>query len=180
MRAAHSERATRVLWLGAVVLVTLAASALLWQPSLAVETADEAAGTLVGDSVPAFNAASTAHVNAAERIVANNMFAATRRAPGRRFAPRTPTQGAEMPGEAGLVFDPTYGVDTPSLLGTVLDALGDRALLLAPSLDSLPRFYRVGERVAGFRVRRIEVGRVILEGPSGRVVLDLKPNEARP
>jgi hypothetical protein len=66
------------------------------------------------------------------------------------------------------------------LLGTVIDALGARALLLAPSPDSLPKFYGVGERIGAYRVRKVEVGRVTLDGPNGRMVLQLKPNEARP
>jgi hypothetical protein len=78
------------------------------------------------------------------------------------------------------VVDPMFGGDTPSLLGTVLDALGDRALILAPQVDSIARFYKVGERIGSYRVRRIEAGRVLLDGPNGRVIIELKPNEARP
>jgi hypothetical protein len=178
MRTAHSERATTALWVSAAFLVLLSAVSVLWQPALDMELPDEAAGALVGDSVSPFNAARISNISAAERIIANNIFAATRRAPGRRFSPRAAAPATD-PADAGLAFDPAYAADAPSLLGTVLDALGDRALLLAPSVDSLARFYRVGDRVGAYRVRRIEVGRVTLDGPSGRVVLDLKPNEAR-
>jgi hypothetical protein len=179
MRAAQSERLTKTLWVSAAFLAIVSAGAVLWQPALEIDLPDESAGALLGDSVSAFTAARMSNISAADRIIANNLFAATRRAPGKRFSPRTAAQATD-PGDAGPVFDPSYSADAPSLLGTVLDALGDRALLLASPADSLARFYRVGDRVGAFRIRRIDVGRVTLDGPSGRVVLDLKPNEARP
>lgn len=180
MIATLSERLSRAAWLAAAALSALAVFAVVWQPSLEAKLPDEAAGALIGDSVPAFTAAGTARVQAADRIIANNVFATARRAPGRRFAPRAAAAN-EPAADAGLVFDPMSAAESPSLLGTVLDALGDRALILAPAVDSSARFYRVGERVGPYRVRRIEAGRVMLDGPSGRIVLELlKPNEARP
>jgi hypothetical protein len=180
MTAARSERLTRAAWIAAAALAALAVFGVVWQPALEAKLPDEAAGALIGDSVPAFNAAGNARMQAADRIIANNVFAATRRAPGRRFSPRAAAAN-EPAADAGLVFDPTYATEAPSLLGTVLDALGDRALILAPAVDSSARFYRVGERVGPYRVRRIEARRVMLDGPTGRIVLELfKPNEARP
>ncbi|MGQ0643105.1 MAG: hypothetical protein ACT4P6_20350 [Gemmatimonadaceae bacterium] len=182
MIAQHSERLTTGLRALAMAFVAVAAAALLWRPSLEAELPDESAGALVGDSLRVFPAVSPARVGDAQRVAASNIFAASRRAPGRRYAPGSdvPASSATI-GDAGMPFDPANAADTPSLLGTVLDALGDRALILAPQVDSIPRFYRVGERAGSYRIRRIEAGRVLLDGPSGRVVLELlKPTEARP
>lgn len=182
MTAARSEQLTRLLRVASVVALTIAGSALLWRPALDAELPDEAAGTLAADSALAFVPLPADRAGDAQRMVANNLFAASRRPPGRRYAPGNDAGGTpDAAGDAGMVFDPALAADTPTLLGTVIDALGARALIQAPAADSVARFYRVGERVGAYRVRRIEAGRVVLDGPSGRIVLQLlKPNEARP
>jgi hypothetical protein len=182
MIALHSERLVVGLRALTIAVVAIAAAALAWQPSLDAELPEEAAGAVMGDSALALQSVSPARAGDAARIAASNIFAANRRAPGRRYAPGTDVPATTGSGaDAGMPIDPMAGADTPSLLGTVLDALGDRALILAPQVDSNARFYRVGERVGPYRVRRIEAGRVLLDGPNGRVVLELlKPNEARP
>ncbi len=182
MSAARSDVLTRLLRAASVAVLTVAVSALLWRPSLDAELPDEATGTLTADSALAFPPVSAVRAGDAQRIVANNLFAASRRAPGRRYAPASDAAATpDATGDPGIVFDPLYSNDAPALLGTVIDALGARALVLAPAADSAARFYRVGERVGTYRVRRIEPGRVVLDGPAGRIVLELlKPNEARP
>jgi len=181
MIAAHTDRATRILRVATATVIVLGAAALAWRPSLDAALPDEATGALVGDSVLPFSALPAARAGDAQRVIANNVFAASRRAPGRRYSPTqdVPTTSSGG-GDASMTFEPPVAADLPSLLGTVLDALGDRALMMLPSIDSSARFYRVGERVGAYRVRRIEPGRVVLDGPNGRVVLELKPNEARP
>jgi len=181
MIAAHTDRVTRILRVATAGAIVLGATALSWRPSLDAALPDEATGALVGDSVLPFSALPAARAGDAQRVIANNVFAASRRAPGRRYSPAQDIPATASGGsDASMTFEPPAAVDLPSLLGTVLDALGDRALMTLPSIDSSSRFYRVGERVGAYRVRRIEPGRVVLDGPSGRVVLELKPNEARP
>jgi hypothetical protein len=182
MNAARTEQLTRVLRVASVVAIAVAVAALLWRPSLEAALPDEAAGTLAADSALTFVPLPADRAGDAQRIVANNLFATSRRPPGRRYAPANDADSTPAAvGDAGMAYDPMYATDAPALLGTVIDALGARALILTPAVDSAPRFYRVGERTGAYRVRRIEAGRVWLDGPSGRIVLQLlKPNEARP
>jgi hypothetical protein len=181
MIAAQSERLTSALRGLTLAAIAVAVGALVWRPSLEADLPDEATGALVGDSTGAFASVAPARAGDAQRITASNIFAASRHAPVRRFAPgRAAPDDAGADAESGTAYDPALAGEAPTLLGTVLDALGDRALLLAPQVDSSARFYRVGERVGSYRVRRIEAGRVVLDGPTGRLVLELlKPNEAR-
>lgn len=178
MTAARMDLIVRLLRAGTLVAAAAALAALLWRPSLDASYADEAAGSLLGDISAQAAALPAERATDASRIVANNLFASSRRAPGRRFAP---SQGLSSPdGAAAGVFD-VAAADAPTLLGTVLDALGARALLQQTAADSGARFYSVGERIGGYRVRRVEAGRVTLDGPGGRVVLELlKPSEGRP
>ncbi|MGH7696014.1 MAG: hypothetical protein ACRENH_13595 [Gemmatimonadaceae bacterium] len=177
MIAARSEQLIRALRLTSIGALGVAVLAVLWRPGLMSSLPEsEIASDTVMFATPQPSAGE------AKQIVANNVFAASRRAPGRRYAPATDASAAPdaAGGDPGIAFDPALSVDSPSLMGTVIDALGARALLVAPAVDSLPKFYSVGERIGTYRVRRIEAGRVTLDGPNGRIVLQLKPNEARP
>lgn len=181
MIAAQSEKLVAALRGLTLAAIAVGGVALIWQPRLEARLPAEAAGALLGDAATEFPPVPPDRVGDASRITASNIFAASRRAPSRRYAPGSELARASgAVTDVGTVLDPMFGGDTPSLLGTVLDALGDRALILAPQVDSIARFYKVGERLGLYRVRRIEAGRVLLDGPNGRVVLELKPNEARP
>ena len=177
MITARSEQLISALRLTSIGALGVAALALLWRPGL-ISSLPES--QIASDTM--MFAAPQPSAGEAKRIVANNVFAASRRAPGRRYAPATDASAAPdaAGGDPGIAFDPALSTDSPSLMGTVIDALGARALLVAPAVDSLPKFYSVGERIGTYRVRRIEAGRVTLDGPNGRIVLHLKPNEARP
>jgi len=180
MIARQSERLTIALRALTIAALIVAAAALVWQPSLDAEIPDESAGAVAGDSLFAFPPVPAARAGDALRVTTGNVFAASRRAPARRYAPASDAATAGgASSQDNAAFDPTTAGDAPSLLGTVLDALGDRALMLVSQVDSHPRFFRVGERAGSYRVRRIEAGRVVLDGPNGRLVLELKPNEAR-
>ncbi len=182
MIAARSEQLVRALRLASVAAIAVGGLALVWRPGLDAALPENATSALAGDSTLPFPAPQAARAGDAQRVVANNVFASSRRAPGRRYAPATDASAAPdaAASDPGMVFDPALAADSPTLMGTVIDALGARALLVAPAIDSLPKFYSVGERVGTYRVRRIEAGRVTLDGPNGRIVLQLKPNEARP
>ena len=177
MITARSEQLIRALRLTSIGALGVAALALLWRPGLMSSLPES---QIASDTM--MFAAPPPSAGEAKRIVANNVFAASRRAPGRRYAPATDASAAPdaAGGDPGIAFDPALAADSPSLMGTVIDALGARALLVAPAVDSLSKFYSVGERIGTYRVRRIEAGRVTLDGPNGRIVLKLKPNEARP
>ena len=181
MIAARSDRLVRALRLASLVAIAVGALALLWRPQLEASLPDDANNAL-SDTMLVFPAPQEARAGDAQRVVANNVFASSRRAPVRRYAPATDASAAPdaAGSDPGIAFDPALTADAPSLMGTVIDALGARALLVAPAVDSLPKFYNVGDRVGTYRVRRIEAGRVTLDGPNGRLVLHLKPNEARP
>jgi hypothetical protein len=182
MIAARSEKLVRALRLASLVAITVGGLALVWRPRLEASLPGDASTALAGDSTLAFPAQQEARAGDAQRVVANNVFASSRRAPGRRYAPATDASAAPdaAGSDPGIAFDPALSADAPSLMGTVIDALGARALLLVPAADSLPKFYNIGDRIGTYRVRRIEAGRVTLDGPNGRIVLHLKPNEARP
>jgi hypothetical protein len=105
----------------------------------------------------------------AARLVATNLFSATRRAPRERFV--APGQDA-----AGVVPlpDPTVpsGVtsasdDGPRVVGIVTVNGVRRALIDAGTADSTPRLLAVGDRIAGYRVRRIGAELVELTSSSG-------------
>lgn len=181
MIAARSEKLVRALRLASLAALAVGGLALVWRPRLETSLPDDV-NALAGDSALTFPAQQEARAGDAQRVVANNVFASSRRAPGRRYVPATDASAAPdaAGSEPGIAFDPTLSADAPSLMGTVIDALGTRALLLAPAVDSLPKFYNTGDRIGTYRVRRIEAGRVTLDGPNGRIVLHLKPNEARP
>lgn len=179
MTAARGARLIRTFRFASIGALGVALFALLWRPRLEASLPDQQLGA---DSSFTFRSVA-AGAGAAQRVVANNVFASARRAPGRRYAPATDASAGPdaAAGDPGMVFDPgIVAADAPVVLGTVIDALGARALLAVPGADSLPKFYTAGERVGAYRVRKVEAGRVILDGPNGRVILQLKPNEARP
>ena len=181
MNAARTEQLTLALRLIMVAALVIGAGTLLWRPSLDAEIPDESAGALAGDSSPGFPGVPAARAGDASRIVGNNLFAPARQPPQHRYNPSAPPSTDAVGLDAGAVSDPLLAAELPSLLGTAIDALGTRALLQMSSSDSSAKFYRVGERIGVYRVQRIEAGRVILSGPSGRVTLELlKPNEVRP
>jgi len=177
MIAARSEQLIRALRLTSIGALGIVVLALLWRPGLMASMPES---EIANDTM--MFAAPQPSAGEAKRMVANNMFAASRRPPGRRYAPATDASAAPdaAGNDPGIAFDPAVSAEAPSLMGTVIDALGARALLMAPAVDSLPKFYSVGERIGTYRVRRIEAGRVTVDGPNGRIVIHLKPNEARP
>ncbi|MGQ0538264.1 MAG: hypothetical protein ACT4R6_04905 [Gemmatimonadaceae bacterium] len=179
MTAAGAAAVIRTLRYAAGALLAAAVIAVIWRPPLEARLPDEAAGSLAGDSLTALPTAAAERGGDTRLIIDHNIFATSRRAPSRRYAPDAGAGPAPM-ADVSAFADPMLGTAPPTLLGTVLQDGNARALLLAPG-DSAARFYSVGERVAGFRVRTIESRRVVLVGPTGRIVLDLsKPNEDKP
>ena len=143
MNAGRTEQLTLALRLIMVAALSLGGGALLWRPSLDAEMPDEAAGTLAADSSPSFPGVPAARAADATRIVDNNLFAASRQPPTRRYNPAQSANPEPFGVEPGLTADPTLAGEVPSLLGTAIDALGARALLQPSMSDSSAKFYRV-------------------------------------
>lgn len=107
-----------------------------------------------------------------DALVRTNLFSATRRAPTQRFV--VPGQELATPAivpEAAAPSSESYGVQ---LFG-VLEVVGSRrALLQAGSADSVPRVVQTGDRIGGYRVRRILADRVELSSASGTRIVRLQ------
>lgn len=130
-----------------------------------------AADGALADSVPA-------------RIIAGNLFSASRRAPRERFvAPGMAT--SSMPESLPSIPFGEGGDDAmgPQLFGIVRVDGTSRALIQIDA-DSAPRLVAEGARVGGWRVRRITVDRVELSSSSGTRVVRLSrrslPDSAEP
>jgi hypothetical protein len=61
----------------------------------------------------------------------------------------------------------------PTVVGILRLPERAQALILFPTLDSIPRLVRVGDRLTSFRVEAILADRVVLISPAGRRVLRL-------
>jgi hypothetical protein len=108
-----------------------------------------------------------------EQIVAGNLFSASRRAPRERFV--APGQlGSSLPEASAM---PEAGADTagetgPQLYG-IMTIDGAARALLQVAADSTPRLVAEGDRIGGWRVRRIAADRVELSSSSGTRVVRL-------
>ncbi len=166
--------------LQAVTVSALAAAAafLAWPPTIAVAP--------VAPTLPALAAAAPPMPTIAnaltDSIVDANIFSLTREAPKARTfvgAPVDPlltgSPAATSSADGGLsdTVDTSNTDPVPSLYGVVNGPFGSAALLRLDPAKSGSRLYRLGEGVAGYRVRSIGADRVELDGPSGTIVLTL-------
>jgi hypothetical protein len=173
----------RRLELGLRVLtaVFLVVGVAAWLRSPAVPEG-ETPPTGLGEPAPttAHRAPPAAEPDAAERVIAANIFSSSRRAPASRYDPYAPAAdpfastvpGFEAPDDALGMPDPDA---VPRLYGTVTGPAGPAALLRLDPAKPEAQLYRVGERGGAYRVERIDGQSVVLVGPSGRVVLRLTP-----
>lgn len=105
-------------------------------------------------------------------LVRTNLFSATRRAPTQRFA--VPGQELATPALVPEAAAPSSASYSVQLFG-VMDVDGSRrALLQAGSTDSVPRVVQAGDRIGGYRVRRILADRVELSSASGTRIVRLQ------
>lgn len=105
----------------------------------------------------------------AVRLVATNPFSTTRRTPRERFVAPGQT-AADVPAIPDPYAPPgsrTAGDDGPRVVGIVRVDGVRRALIDAGTADSTPRLLQVGDRLAGYRVRRIGADAVELSSSSG-------------
>jgi hypothetical protein len=134
------------------------------------------------------------------RVVATNVFGASRSAPRTRWtAPdaEAVTTGALPPGLAldpAVAYDPSPSLPAlaepvpveppradaearardrrvPALFGTVVGADGARALLRLDARVPGAQLYAEGARAGGWRVVRVEADHVVLDGARGTVTL---------
>ncbi len=105
-------------------------------------------------------------------LVRTNLFSATRRAPTQRFV--VPGQESAAPALVPGAEAPSSEADGVQLFG-VMDVDGSRrALLQAGTADSVPRVVQAGDRIGGYRVRRILADRVELSSASGTRIVRLQ------
>lgn len=114
--------------------------------------------------------------DAEQRIIANNLFSVSRRAPRSRFVlPGQEPPEALAPTDADVALADAAG---PQLFGImVLDGVR-QALLQVSAADSVPRVVRVGDRVGPYVVRSITQDRVVLSSSSGPRIVRLARRES--
>ena len=110
-----------------------------------------------------------------ERIVAGNVFSASRRAPSQRFAPPGTETAVAPTNDASLTAVGGNDGDVARLYGIVVQDGQMRALLQLPGADSSTKLMSVGDVRAGVRLLRITADRVVLATPSGLLTVRLIP-----
>lgn len=159
-------------------LLVAAVAVALWPIEVRVASRAPALGAAPG---PAERAEDAMPRDSAPRdaIVRFNLFSSSRRAPRDRFVipGLTPAVAAtdSLPGGAvgpdGVPLG--SGLSEPTVVGILRLPERAQALILFPTLDSIPRLVRVGDRLTSFRVEAILADRVVLISPAGRRVLRL-------
>lgn len=147
------------------LLLVAAVAALLWRGAPSVTAR---AVSLPSAAAPGATAPDDADSLAA-RVVATNLFSATRRTPRERFtAPgQAPAEPSFLPDPYATGGGPAPPDEGPRVVGIVLVNGVRRALIDAGAADSTPRLLAVGDRIAGYRVRRIDAEFVELSSSSG-------------
>jgi hypothetical protein len=147
------------------LLLLVAVASLLWRgaPSVTARAVSVSPAGAPGAAAP------DDADSLAARVVATNLFSATRRTPRERFtAPgQAPAEPSLMPDPYASGGDPAPPDEGPRVVGIVLVNGVRRALIDAGAADSTPRLLAVGDRIAGYRVRRIDAEFVELSSSSG-------------
>lgn len=115
-------------------------------------------------------------------IIVASIFSPDRTPPATRYtpagAPGDSSGMASMTGEpTGMITVPGF---EPLLFGTMVRPTGSFALVQFSMTDAAPRLVRAGDRTGDWRVESIAPREVVVTGPSGRLVLRLPTEEARP
>jgi hypothetical protein len=173
-------RIQRALMVAAALFALVAAAALVWPAR--VPTTQIVPGVI--DST-AIKSATTRTVevgaDAADAVVARNIFSPSRTPPARRYNPTEPDESVEVappePETAGV----SEAERVPRLYGVVLGPAGATALLrLDPTVPDA-QIYREGDKAGRYKVVKINEKSVILDGPTGRIELRLIiPDKATP
>jgi len=118
--------------------------------------------------------------SAAARIVSENVFSSSRRAPASRFMPpgSEPSPSFVEPTSAPTSITDADNVDGARLFGIIMQDGRVRALLRLPGADSATRLMAAGESRAGYRVQRIETDRIVITSSEGSRTLLLVPRTA--
>ncbi len=144
-----------------VALATAALSGLLMLiaagRSLVVAPLPGAEGNETMGLAPALTHAAGAGAQEIAVVLRGDPFAPDRHAPSTRF---------RLPGEAA----PTSGTVTVAalrLIGVALIADG-RSFALVEAGSDAPRLVRIGEKIGGYTLRRVERDRAVFAGPDGK------------
>ena len=167
--AGHAVSPRWLEWL-AVVLIVAGAALLVMPASVRVPSRS---GMARSDTMPVTLPPSRRDgPDVRDVVVRTNLFSTTRRAPSERFVVpgQELAQPSVVPDAAALSSGP-YDIQ---LFG-VLEVDGSRrALLQVGSADSVPRVVGLGDRLGGYRVRRILADRVELSSASGTRIVRLQ------
>ena len=173
MTAPRLETILRAL---AVSFAAIAVMALLWPVSVPHDQIPPA-----GLDAPSSQPARASDPAITESIVTANIFSAERKPPRSRYNPFEPDPiapepllGAAMSVDAAVISDEDA---VPRLFGIMSSPAGANALMrLDPTVPEAV-LYREGDRAGQYRVVKINLQSVVLSGPRGQTVLQLKRPE---
>ena len=173
MTAPRLETILRAL---SVSFAALAVVALVWPVSV---PRDQIPPT--GLDAPSSQPARASDPAVTESIVTANIFSAERKPPRSRYNPFEPDPIAPEPSLGGaMAVDPAVTSDegaVPRLFGIMSSPAGANALMrLDPAVPEAV-LYREGDRAGQYRVVKINPQSVVLSGPRGQTVLQLKRPE---
>jgi hypothetical protein len=173
MNTTRLEPALRVL---TVIFTMVAVAALLWPASIP-RTVIAPAGI---EAAPTKRSTNPVDPAVTQAIVAGNVFSAARTAPRSRYNPFEPEPASDPPAFVDPAAAEASAQDedaVPRLYGIVSGPAGTTALMrLDPSIPEA-QLYREGDRAGRYRVVSINDKAVVLSGPRGQTVLQLKRPE---
>ena len=150
---------------GVAACFTLAGAALWVLP--ARELSAPPAGDVGSGVVTPSLGAGAVDSAAAAAILEGNLLSDARRPPRTRLRPAGESVAAEAPRPRAAVFQ-------PRLFGTVVGTSDPSALIDADPRVPGAEVYRLGDQLLGRRLTEINDSNVVLEGPAGRLVLQLE------
>jgi hypothetical protein len=173
MTAPRLETILRAL---SVFFAALAVTVFLWPVSVPRNQIAPA-----GLEAPSSQPARASDPSITQSIVTANIFSAGRKPPSSRYNPfepdpiaPEPSLGASMMVDTGVVSNE----DTvPGLFGIMSSPAGSTALMRLDAAVPEAVLYREGDRAGQYRVIKINSQSVVLSGPRGQTVLQLKRPE---
>ncbi|MEX2282463.1 MAG: hypothetical protein WEE89_08260 [Gemmatimonadota bacterium] len=158
------------------LFVVIALGALFWRPS-APRTEIAPAGLT---ATPTSRSAAAADPAMSQAIIAANIFSPSRTTPRSRYNPFEPDPVTVEPAFGNNIIDSAAIPDEeviPRLFGIVVGPAGGSALMRLDPAQPEAQLYREGDRGGVYRVVKVNQQSVILSGPRGQTVLQLKRPE---
>ena len=173
-------RIERALLLVALLFALVAAVALAWPAHVPTRTVAPPGIDRIATKA-ATPRTLTANSDAADAVIAGNIFNATRTAPPRRYNPTEPDESVIVAPPEPEQIEANDEESVPHLFGVVIGPAGATALLRLDATIPEAQIYREGDAAGGYRIVKINERSVILDGPTGRFELRLKrPDKATP